>query len=77
MNEGVNVQIGLTYFSTAADLSGFPLAQLWRRLVQSRHVHSRSPRTSERVGLRGFMVPGMKTRTSWVLLTLLLGGDTR
>lgn len=26
MNERVNVQIGLTYFSTAADLSGFPLA---------------------------------------------------
>lgn len=75
MNERVNVQIGLTYFSTAADMSGFPLAQLWSRLVQSRHVQSPSPLTSE-LGLRGFMVPVMKTRTSWALLTLSFGGDT-
>lgn len=64
MNERVNVQIGLTYFSTAADLSGFPLAQPWSRLVQSRHVQSRSPLTPERGGLRGVTVPVMKTRTS-------------
>lgn len=63
MNERVNVQIGLTYFSTAADLSGFPLARLWSRLVHSGHVQPRSPLTSERGGLRGFKpVPVMKTR---------------
>lgn len=65
MNERVNVQTGMTYFSTAADLSGFPHAEPWRRLVQSGHVQSRSPRTSDPVSLRGFKVPVMKTRKSW------------